>query len=454
MKAYNASQPWMPPISKVPVRVQKSLLPFTPAIKGWTKWYKGKTRTVCGITTPLIDVPRRWEALKTHIDENENRPRRFTSRCTLREAISHYFEWLDYRIATGKPKPLALVTASDYKRNLMSFARASATGGKIYAELQLMEFGPEHFKSFAESLAKRAPSSFARIVATVMGFFKYCRDEGIAVAVPSYRSYFLRPPQAHIRDRRLQQKKSFTHEELWALIEHADVQEKAWIGLALSGAMDNADISHLTFNLFDKSGILLDYRRRKQGLVPRLIPIHPLAREWLDEYLKIRPKPAAPEYEKLVFLTPTGLPLQRSTPGKSGIGNHIDYLAYRWDRLLRRAGLRAKPTFARVCALCGKPRTQPRVTCCGSFAWKKVATMASQNGPTYKGFRSLRTTFANLMPRGFADERKLIMGHTGDITLDHYVEKYGIERLTELVEQVWTQIFTCPWPRTAERETA
>lgn len=59
-----------------------------------------------------------------------------------------------------------------------------------------------------------------------------------------------------------------------------------------------------------------------------------------------------------------------------------------------------------------------------------------------KGFRSLRTTFANLVPRGFSDERKLIMGHTGDITLDHYVEKFGTEHLSKLVEEVWRSIFT------------
>jgi hypothetical protein len=32
----------------------------------------------------------------------------------------------------------------------------------------------------------------------------------------------------------------------------------------------------------------------------------------------------------------------------------------------------------------------------------------------------------------------------------HFVEKAGIDRFTELVEQVWKQVFTCPWPRTGE----
>jgi len=48
----------------------------------------------------------------------------------------------------------------------------------------------------------------------------------------------------------------------------------------------------------------------------------------------------------------------------------------------------------------------------------------------------LRTTFANLTPRGFMEERKLILGHTGDITFDHYVERYGIQYMRRLVDEV------------------
>jgi hypothetical protein len=180
-----------------------------------------------------------------------------------------------------------------------------------------------------------------------------------------------------------------------------------------------------------------------------------MARQWFDDYLKIRPKPADPAYKDLVFLTPTGLPLQRSSPGKSGLANHIDYVAASWDRLLRKAGLRQKASFIRVCAHCKKPRKAPRALCCGERNYIKQVTMAREGGPTFKGFRSLRTTFANLTPRGFSEERKLIMGHTGgDITLDHYVEKYGTKHLRRLVDEVWLAAFTAPWPKGSERKNA
>jgi integrase len=244
----------------------------------------------------------------------------------------------------------------------------------------------------------------------------------------------------------MSQQKAWTPRDLWAILEHASVQEKAWIGLALCGAMDNADIAHLTFSLFDEAGMLLDYRRRKTGLQPRLIPLHSVARQWLDDYLVVRPKPADPADKDLVFLTPGGRPLQRMLPGKSGVGHQVDYLRDTWVQLLRRAGLRRKPEFHSVCVVCGKERPAPRAQCCGQGRWRRKKTTAAVGGPDYKGFRSLRTTFANLVPRGYSDERKLIMGHAGDITLNHYIERFGVEHLRKLVEEVWLAAFTAPWP--------
>jgi len=450
MEKYEAKWEWMPPAKSVPARIQRILLPFTPCAKGWTIWYQGKTRYVCAKTTDLTQVPEHWVKIKAAIDGEIAGARRPPGNRTLREALSDYFQWLDYRVQHGKPKPLAVISAEDYKRHLTAFARFEANGRK-FADLSLAGFGPEQFKPYAKTLAARSPTSFARIVATVCGFFNYCKVEGLVESVPNYGSYFTRPPQTQVRDRRLQQQKSFEQEELWAIALTADTQERAWLGLALSGAMDNADIAHLTFDLFSPDGMLLDYRRRKSGRIPRLIPLHPMARQWLDDYLAIRPKPADPAYKDLVFLTPTGLPVQRSKPGKTGLGNHIDYVAHCWDQLLRRAGLRQKTTVVRVCAVCGKLRPAPRAVCCEQRKWKKKLTMGDKKGPTFKGFRSLRTTFANLTPRGFSEERKLIMGHTGDITLDHYVEKYGTTHLRRLVEEVWLRTFTAPWPRGSER---
>ncbi|MGN6370827.1 MAG: tyrosine-type recombinase/integrase, partial [Phycisphaerae bacterium] len=341
MRDYKAEFDWMPPPYRVPVRVKRSLEPFTPTRSGWTVWYRGKTRFVCARSVPLDEVAACWAKLKEEVDVALTTPVRVLDDLPLREALSRYFQFLEHRVMTGTPKPISRVSLADYQRTLIAFGRFEVRERK-FADWTLSEIGPEHFQVYAEAMAKRSPTSLARCVATVRGFFSYCKREGLLAREPNFGSYFVRPPQSTIRDRRLRQEKSWAPEDLWTIIEHADVQEKAWIGLALSGAMDNADIAHLSFSLFDKSGMLLDYRRRKTGRVARLIPLHPMARVWLDEYLKIRPQPAEKQYADLVFLTPNGIPLQRTKAGSNGIGNHIDYVAHCWDRLLRRAGLRAK----------------------------------------------------------------------------------------------------------------
>lgn len=443
MREYQAEFDWMPLPYKVPARVQKSLLPFTPTKWGWTIWYLGKTRFVCGKKVPLEEVTIRWGQIKTEIDAGVLKPVRATDNHSLREGLSLYFKFLDHRLQTGTPKSISPVTVADYQRALVSFGRFQIEDVK-FSDVRLADFGPKHFQVYAERLATRSPTSFARNVATIHVFFSYCKTEGLIAEEPNYGSYFTRPPQHQIRDRRMQQQKSWDVRDLWIILEHAYTQERAWIGLALSGAMDNADIAHLSFGLFDQTGMLLDYRRRKTGRTARLIPLHPMARQWLDDYLAIRPTPFDPAYKDLIFLTPNGLPLQRTKQGKAGLGNHIDYVAHCWDKLLRRAGLRDQVEVTRVCVTCGKERKAPRALCCGVHKFKKKLSMSNPGKTAFKGFRSLRTTFANLIPHGFSDERKLIMGHSGDITLDHYVEKYGTSHLEMLIEEVWRVAFTAP----------
>src|SRR4051794_23432557 len=110
----NKPQAWLPPI---PARLEKDLGRFTVAAKGWYRWYKGKTRYVCSKSTPLEEVENRWIELKRRIDSDViivADP----NDMTLREAASAFFEYIDQRVLTGIPEPMAEITAEDYKRTL------------------------------------------------------------------------------------------------------------------------------------------------------------------------------------------------------------------------------------------------------------------------------------------------------------------------------------------------
>src|SRR5207245_203788 len=99
----------------------------------------------------------------------------------------------------------------------------------------------------------------------------------------------------------------------------------------------------------------------------------------------------------------------------------IDYISFRWTRLLQQAGLRPKTVTKRV-------------------EGKKVTTWGG--GGDGRGFRGIRTTFANSIPPGYRDEQEIIMGHShGTTLLDDYLEEVGTKRLKEVVDHVWKRVF-------------
>ena len=96
--------------------------------------------------------------------------------------------------------------------------------------------------------------------------------------------------------------------------------------------------------------------------------------------------------------------------------------AARWTRLMQRAGLRPKPT--RIELPDGRRQLQ----------WTKSTDR--------RGFRGLRTTFSNLVPPGFGDERRIVMGHShGDTFLDNYLETVGVDRIRTMCAAVWAAAF-------------
>jgi integrase len=229
---------------------------------------------------------------------------------------------------------------------------------------------------------------------------------------------FVKPSAQALRDTRLSVQKSYTPEQLRALWSTADAELKAWLVLGLLGALDNADIAHLTHDVVDRERGVIDYRRRKVGRVRRVIPLPPEAWAILDAYQ--RPAPADPADKNRFFLTPTGKPLQRTRISARGQPHTIDYVAMRWRRLLERVGLKPRTPRRRP----GQPATPRR--------------FKPRGEPAGQGFRALRTTFANLAPPGYRDEVEIIMGHSrGSVLVEHYVEQVGIERLAYVTASLW-----------------
>jgi hypothetical protein len=210
MHPYEKRYPWMP--AKVSARVATKLIPFTPYASGWAIYYRGATRSVCGIKTPLEDVPAAWEAKRKKIDAELDAPvpvKPTPDTITVRAAASQFYTFLDERVRTGIPKPLRPLTAEDYKRTINRFGRSHGADGGAIADRPVASLTPDDFAAFALTYAAESPFTFSRVVAYVRSFFAFCVRQRVIPGPPDFGSYFVRPPQQARRDKRLAQRKAY-----------------------------------------------------------------------------------------------------------------------------------------------------------------------------------------------------------------------------------------------------
>jgi integrase len=392
--------------------------PYTAAADGWRRWYKGQTRFVCGRSVPLSKVEDCWIEKKQTID----RGIKPTTGMSVIELCGLFLARQRRRMETGRPEPLNAHTFNDYDRTLEKFADC------VGHDLRCDELTPAHFEKFARLFDGKAASSLARSIAYVQAFFNWGESAGHCDAV-NFGPDFKKPAESTIRDERIGKVKSYTAKEIKALWKFADAEEKLWIALGLNGAFDNSDLSSLTWDVIDLKQGIIDFRRRKVGKVRRVIPLLPETLKRLEEHGRSTGRSG----EQPVFLTPEGHPLVRVKPSAADSTrlNPIDFVAMRWTRLMQQAGLRPKP----------KKETHMEGD-------REVAKLHWHPVAERRGFRGLRTTFANLVPPGYSDERNICMGHAhGTTFLDDYLERLGIERIREAVTAVWTAAFSSEKPR-------
>ncbi|MCL2647202.1 MAG: hypothetical protein FWD61_09380 [Phycisphaerales bacterium] len=397
---------------------------FTVTPRGWVRWYCGKTRYVCSKTTPFDEVEKRWIELRQEIDGEQITIGR-DGKVTLADAASRFLLAMQRRIDYGRPKPLSPYTFRDYVNTLELLRKA---WGKSF---DVASAGPANFSELAQLFDNRSPFTFSRTVAYVKAFFNWIYESDIIPHMPRFGPDFVKPDAQSQRDRRLSIVKSFTQKELWALWRASRGVEKCWVALGINCAFDNSDIATLTREAVDLKAGVIDFRRRKKGKVRRVIPLHPRTLRLLRAYR--RPGPASSKYADYFFLDKSGLPFVRVAPRKINPSKtcETDKIAKSFARLLSFAGIR--------------PPTTNVKTATGNYR----VVYPKGDG---RGFRSLRTTFANLVPPGYSDERAIIMGHAkGSVLLDNYLESVGMERLRKVVDAVWGAAFPAEVRRGAEK---
>jgi integrase len=372
----------------------------TPHPDGWTRWYKGKARWVCGKRVPLDEVEDRWIAVKQKVDAEENGQSApvvaGTVHRTYREVLTEFLGLQKSRIGAAR-KPLAERSYFNYVTELNKLGNF-VVGGRRIADMDIRQIGPTELTAYAATVKWKA-SGFDSVVSRVGALFRWAiQMEYLDRFRPGPE--FVRPAKGELRSDRIELEKCYTAEELAKLYDRGNDTLKAWIALGCCAAFNNADIANLTYDVIDLSTGIIDFRRRKTGKIRRVIPL-PVDVVALLRRCQ-RPSPTAPDATRLFFITRSGNPYTRQC-SSSGKFVPTDSISRMFAKLIDAAG---------------------------------IETDRGQN------FSGIRTTFRNLAPRGGYDtEREIIMGHAqGSIDYDSYLEDVGMDRLRFVVDHVWGKV--------------
>jgi integrase len=366
----------------------------TPHRDGWVRWYKGRCVFVAGKRTPLEKVEKKWEDKRDRIDAAERGEVApvIPAVRTYRNVLSEFLAAMEHRHKTGKPKTLAARTLHNYTTELNRLGRFVHDGRKVADRSIDAANDPAILAAYARQYAGWKASGYDSIISRIGALFTWAVEMEY---IERYRPGpgFQRPPKQDIRDERIGLSKSFAPGEVLALYEKTgNTGFRCWVALGVCAAFTNSDIATVPRQLIDLATGVIDFRRKKTGKVRRVIPLPADVVALLKSYQ--RPAAADEKWDDLFFLTENGTPYSRTRfNGPSCSLNRM------FRKMMENAGITLRKG---------------------------------------RSFTGLRTTFFNLCPKGYSDERAIIMGRAkGTIDLDHYLEDVGMDRLRHVVNHVW-----------------
>lgn len=374
---------------------------FTITRDGYTRWYKGSPRFVCGKTTPPAEVESRWRAKAAAIDAAEAAGVDVAEPVAgpdtpYRVVLSGFLAHCEQRVAGTIRPAMAERTLHNYDVALNAFGAFAFKGRKV-ADTPIGNVGPDVFSAYAATFAGWAASGFDSVVTRVSAMMNWAVEMDYLErwrAGPAFR----RPAKAELRDQRIAKAFAFSAEEVARLYLAANYVMRCWIALGIVAGFNNSDVANLPRGVVDLAAGVIDFRRRKTGKVRRVIPLPGDVADLLRGYSRPA-EPATPADADLFFLTERGNAYARTRNSNGKPSNTISRL------------------FARLMADCGLPTGKGR------------------------NFKGLRTSVEGLAPAGFVQEVEAILGHArGTVFLDSYAESVRLERLRHVTTHIWGQV--------------
>lgn len=297
-----------------------------------------------------------------------------------------FLAYLENREAAMKAGDIVFPTFQKYRYTLKT------TQAKLGKRTQVHALTPADFGKLIEQ--SWSPMRRADYIATVKAAFNWGAEARLIETV-FFGPDFKRPPlKAMRRQRREAGDRTFTRQQIHAMLGAASVNLNAAIMLGINGAFGNTDAASLAVAAVDFKKKLIDYGRVKTE-VARVVPLWP---ETIAA-IKAAMKPGA----ALVLTTDTGLPLVR--PG-------TDEICTGMRELLKPLGITG-------------------------------------------GFYDLRRTFATVAAEQIdRDARKLIMGHETEEAHDVYIQRFPLKRLLDVSNHVRSWLYAKDQSGSARRGKA
>ncbi len=222
----------------------------------------------------------------------------------LKDAINLFLAAKEAKVETGE---LAARSFANYHKTCTRVADVLGRGRAV------IDLGPDDFRKLRTAFAKgRGVVSLANDIRHARILFKFLFDEGLIDRPVRFGQAFDPPSKRAFRVARAARgPRMFEAEELRRIVDAADQPLKAMILLGANCAFGQSDLARLPKTAIDLKAGWVNYHRHKTG-IGRRCPLWPETVDAIREAIAMRPEPADPSDAKLVFLTPTGLPIVRS----------------------------------------------------------------------------------------------------------------------------------------------
>ncbi|MBM4069104.1 MAG: hypothetical protein FJ271_09195 [Planctomycetes bacterium] len=307
--------------------------------------YFGSWRTDRSGTAALESHNREWPYLK----EGKTPPAVDVGNgCTMKQLVNAFLALKESKMEAGELSPRSY---RDY------FLTCEILIDQFSRERLVSDLRHDDFRQFRSQLAKRYNVvSLRNCINRICIIFNFAHEAGLIDKPMTFGGCFDRPSALSLRrERNARGARLFTRDECIAILEAADVQQKAMVLLALNCGYGNTDVANLRESHF-KPGGWVEFPRVKTE-IPRRCPLWPETLEAVNAWLPLRPRPANPEARGLVFLTAKqGRAWVRVQPRKRTPDDDtdddkgpqdipLDALSQAFAKLLRKLGINGRRGF-------------------------------------------------------------------------------------------------------------